>query len=271
MYFLLLDRKRRRPAQEDDTEIVLRGTAQNNDPPKKRTDTTRTTRYAVGSIADGSPINPRKTYGRNSKSGRHSSLGGSPTESPRSSTRDLFGSSSSGSYSARGGEERERGRSASRSTNSYHYYTQPVDPQTLAEAARHVREAREQERRESRDSGRGSSRKDSKDRSEKTPSSSSSKNDTSSTNVPHKYSPPTVMSESVVVTGSAMNSTASSTNSLIAGNSQTSIGSTSGPWRSKLNNIKNSFLGTPRFHRRKMSNGTVESDSEDSQMIDTTE
>lgn len=273
VYFLLLDRKRRRPANEDETEIVLRGSAPNNDPPKKRTDTTRTSRYPMGSIADGSPINPRKTYGRNSKSGRHSSLGGSPTESPRSSTRDLFGTSS-GSYSARAGEDRERGRSASRSTNSYHYYTQPVDPQTLAEAARHVREAREQERRESRDSTRGSSRKESKDRSDKTASaSSSSKNDSSaaSSSVPHKYSPPSVMSESVVVAGSSMNSTNSSSNSLIAGNSQTSIGSTSGPWRSKLNNIKNSFLGTPRFHRRKMSNGTAESDSEDSQMIDTTD
>ncbi|CAA94127.2 Serine/threonine kinase SAD-1 [Caenorhabditis elegans] len=270
VYFLLLDRKRRRPAQEDDTEIVLRGAAQNNDPPKKRTDSSRTSRYPMGSIADGSPINPRKTYGRNQKSGRHSSLGGSPTESPRSSTRDLFGSSSSGSYSARAGEDRDRGRSASRSTNSYHYYTQPVDPQTLAEAARHVRDA--QERRESRDSGRGSSRKESKDRSDKSASSSSCKNDASSTSsVPHKYSPPSVMSESVVVSSSTMNSTNSSTNSLIAGNSQTSIGSTSGPWRSKLNNIKNSFLGTPRFHRRKMSNGTAESDSEDSQMIDTTD
>ncbi|CAI5454938.1 unnamed protein product [Caenorhabditis angaria] len=260
VYFLLLDRKRRRPAQEDDTEVVLRGAAPNNDPPKKRTDTTRSNRYPVGSIADGSPINPRKTYGRHSKSGRHSSLGGSPTESPRTSTRDLFGSSS-GPYSARGTED--RGRSASRSTNSYHYYTQPVDPQTLAEAARHVREVRELERRESRDSGRGSSRKDSK---ESKPADASFSND-----VPLKYSPPSNMSESVVVGGSGIGSTTSSTSSLIAGNSQTSLGSTSGPWRSKLNNIKNSFLGTPRFHRRKMSNGTAESDSEESQMIDTSD
>ncbi|KJH48378.1 kinase domain protein [Dictyocaulus viviparus] len=63
VYFLLLDRKRRRPAHEDETEIVLRGSAQHNDPPRKRTDSARTNRYAVGSIADGSPINPRKTYG----------------------------------------------------------------------------------------------------------------------------------------------------------------------------------------------------------------
>uniref|UniRef100_A0A1I7V3P4 non-specific serine/threonine protein kinase n=1 Tax=Caenorhabditis tropicalis TaxID=1561998 RepID=A0A1I7V3P4_9PELO len=272
VYFLLLDRKRRRPAQEDDTEIVLRGAAQNNDPPKKRTDTTRSSRYAMGSIADGSPINPRKTYGRNSKSGRYSSLGSSPTESPRSSTRDLFGGgNSSGSYLARAGEERERGRSASRSTNSYHYYTQPVDPQTLAEAARQVREVREQERKGIKDNGRGSSRKESKERAEKAPNSSCCKNEGASSSASHKYSPPSLMSESVVVAGSTLNSANSSSNSLIAGNSQTSIGSASGPWRSKLNNIKNSFLGTPRFHRRKMSNGTAESDNEDNQMIDTTD
>lgn len=73
------------------------------------------------------------------------------------------------------------------------------------------------------------------------------------------------MSESMHC-GSGISSNVSSTNSLIAGsltlknidkveiagNSQTSIGSaasSSGPWRSKLTNIKNSFLGTPRFHR----------------------
>ncbi|KAK6034473.1 hypothetical protein COOONC_28023 [Cooperia oncophora] len=63
VYFLLLDRKRRRPAHEDETEIILRGSDQHGDPPKKRTDSARANRYAVGSIADGSPVNPRKTYG----------------------------------------------------------------------------------------------------------------------------------------------------------------------------------------------------------------
>ena len=33
----------------------------------------------------------------------------------------------------------------SRNTNSYHYYTQPVDPVCVAEAARHVR-ARQQQK-----------------------------------------------------------------------------------------------------------------------------
>ncbi|EPB76312.1 kinase domain protein [Ancylostoma ceylanicum] len=262
VYFLLLDRKRRRPAQEDETEIVLRGSAQHNDPPKKRTDSARANRYAVGSIADGSPINPRKTYGRH-RSGRHSSLGGSPTESPRSSTRDLYSSCNSGVYSAR--TQEDRGRSSARNTNNYHYYTQPVDPQTLAEAARHVRAVRqEQERRESRDARESRDRGNGRDR----PESRESPRSEAVTEASKCPSPPK-MSDSIISTG--LGSTTSSTNSLITGSSQASLNTSSGPWKSKLTNIKNSFLGTPRFHRRKMSNGTAESDSEDSQMIDTSD
>lgn len=49
--------------------------------------------------------------------------------------------------------------------------------------------------------------------------------------------------------------------------------STSRPWR-RLSNIKNSLLGTPRFHRRKLSSGssgTGESDSEENQMLESSE
>lgn len=66
-----------------------------------------------------------------------------------------------------------------------------------------------------------------------------------------------------------MGSAASSSNSLASGGgSNTNI--TSIPWRTKINSIKNSFLGTPRFHRRKMSSGsgTGESDTEDSTILD---
>nr|CDJ86356.1 Serine threonine protein kinase-related domain containing protein [Haemonchus contortus] len=148
VYFLLLDRKRRRPAQDDETEIILQGSAQQNDPPKKRLDSARANRYVVGNIADGSPINPRRTYGRH-RSARHCSLGGSPIESPRSSSREPYAFGDSGVHSAKTRED--RGRSSSRSSNNYHYYTQPVDAQTLAEAAKHVRARQEKERRESRE------------------------------------------------------------------------------------------------------------------------
>lgn len=64
----MLDRKRRRPAQDDET-VILRGNSSHfnsnlivMDPPRKRTDTSKP-RMAIGSISEGSPINPRKTYG----------------------------------------------------------------------------------------------------------------------------------------------------------------------------------------------------------------
>ncbi|KAK6031524.1 kinase domain protein [Ostertagia ostertagi] len=264
VYFLLLDRKRRRPAQEDETEIILRGSAQHNDPPKKRTDSARAIRYAVGSIADGSPINPRKAYGRH-RSARHYSRGGSPTESPRSSSRDLYACCSSDVHSLR--TQEDRGRSSSRNANNYHYYTQPVDPQTLAEAAKQVRAVRqEKERVENREVLQVQ-----EDRNQGRNVDTARRQETKRTNIEFeatKNTSPPKTSTSIISTG--LGSTTSSSTSLVTGSSQTSLNASVGPWKSKLTNIKNSFLGTPRFHRRKMSNGTSE-DSDDGQMLDTTE
>uniref|UniRef100_A0A914DLW6 non-specific serine/threonine protein kinase n=1 Tax=Acrobeloides nanus TaxID=290746 RepID=A0A914DLW6_9BILA len=248
VYFLLLDRKRRRPAQEDETEVVLRSSTHNLDPPRKRTDTSRP--RPVGSISEGSPINPRKTYGRS----RHSSLGGSPNGSPKSSPRSFY-TMNAGALLATARQANvalqnhlsdERGRPTSGRANNYHYYTQPVDPTVLAAATRQVARA---------------SRRD-----QNLSVSNSSQNTPSHSPVLHNNITP----ESIT-NGSGIGSAASSSNSLASGSSQTSVNSTSGPWRSKLSTIKNSFLGTPRFHRRKFSagNGTGESDSEDSMMLDT--
>ncbi|KAF8354125.1 sad-1 [Pristionchus pacificus] len=277
VYFLLLDRKRRKPANEDDTEVVIRGNSVIADPPKKRTDSSRPGRYAVGSIADGSPINPRKQYGRY-RSGRHASLGGSPSGSPRSA-RDVFTAASNpSSFSARGdrNEEREnsreaRGRSAtSRNSSNYHYYTQPVDPACLAEAARHVRAVRQQGSKlkevhaKERNNGMDTSTISTASASPST-NSVAKRSDSRGEN---KYSPPSIMTDSMASGG--MGSTTSSTNSLISGGGSSSnqLNSSSGPWRAKITSIKNSFLGTPRFHRRKMSNG---SDNEENQIIDTSD
>ncbi|KAK0397631.1 hypothetical protein QR680_002198 [Steinernema hermaphroditum] len=240
VYFLLLDRKRRRPAQEDETEVVLRGSIHTLDPPKKRTDSQRPSRYPVGSISEGSPINPRKTYGRYTR-GRHSSLGGSPNGSPRSSPRDPFGggllATARQANVAAHEDTTSRGR-----TNNYHYYTQPVDPVTLAAAARQVRASRQEQTTVKTSTVR---------KPQPTPDSS--------------------MTDSMVGC-SGITSAGSSTSSLL-GSSSNVLSAASGPWRSKLTNIKNSFLGTPRFHRRKFSSGsgTGESDSEESQMLDTSD
>ncbi|KAI6187771.1 Protein kinase domain-containing protein [Aphelenchoides besseyi] len=289
VYFLLLDRKRRRPAQEDETEVVLRGSTHANDPPRKRTDTSRP-KYPTGSICEGSPINPRKTYNRNSRN-RHSSLTGSPTSSPRLDTRSFYGGPSRGDSAAAliatarqanttnsvsatttpsasanssvsltgevagivkqhhpivANTERNNGNAAGRGPQSFHYYTQPVDAAVLAAAS----------------TNRQSRRKDVPRPSNENPSTSNSRTSltTQSNVIPdpaHNYS--------------NMGSAASSSSSIASGGSNTNI--TSIPWRSKLNTIKNSFLGTPRFHRRKLSSGSGggESDTEDSNILDTSD
>ena len=176
---MLLDRKKRKPANEEETEVGVgvRGVA--IDPPRKRTDTSRPRLPTGGSLADGSPINPRKSYstsycgGGKTPRNRHSSLGGSPVESPRifcsasargaapslpkpqnqaaaaadalasfAATQRIVGSTSAS-------EQRRQQQAIASSTsgssvgstaapkpasNSYHYYTQPVDPLVLAAA-----------------------------------------------------------------------------------------------------------------------------------------
>uniref|UniRef100_A0A8R1XVH5 non-specific serine/threonine protein kinase n=1 Tax=Onchocerca volvulus TaxID=6282 RepID=A0A8R1XVH5_ONCVO len=236
VYFLLLDRKRRRPAHEDETEVILRGSNFNHDPPRKRTDSSRPSRYPFGSISEGSPINPRKTYGRYSR-GRHCSLGGSPNGSTRSSPHEsLSGSigpltpSSRQICSAASQQAEEHGR-LNFGTN-YHYYTQPVDPEALAAAARRVRTSMDEKH------------------LQRSPR--------------HSHATSNMVPETRISSSSSMGSANTSTN-----NSSSTI-STSRPWR-RLSNIKNSLLGTPRFHRRKMSSGssgTGESDSEENQMLE---
>ncbi|EJD75799.1 serine/threonine kinase SAD-1 [Loa loa] len=237
VYFLLLDRKRRRPAHEDETEVILRGSNLSHDPPRKRTDSSRLSRYPFGSISEGSPINPRKTYGRYSRD-RHCSLGGSPNGSARSSPRESIsggiGPPSSRQICSAISQVEDHGRISARTSN-YHYYTQPVDPEALAAAARRVRTSIDDKhlQRNPRRSHAGSN----------------------------------MMPETRMSSSSSMGSANTSTNSL------SSTISTSRPWR-RLSNIKNSLLGTPRFHRRKMSSGssgTGESDSEENQMLESSD
>ncbi|KAK6027216.1 hypothetical protein OSTOST_06753, partial [Ostertagia ostertagi] len=151
--------------------------------------------------------------------------------------------------------------------NNYHYYTQPVDPQTLAEAAKQVRAVRqEKERVENREVLQVQ-----EDRNQGRNVDTARRQETKRTNIEFeatKNTSPPKTSTSIISTG--LGSTTSSSTSLVTGSSQTSLNASVGPWKSKLTNIKNSFLGTPRFHRRKMSNGTSE-DSDDGQMLDTTD
>ncbi|VDN03020.1 unnamed protein product [Thelazia callipaeda] len=266
VYFLLLDRKRRRPAHEDETEVILRGSNLSHDPPRKRTDSSRPTKYPFGSISEGSPINPRKTYGRYSR-GRHCSLGGSPNGSTRSSPRESVSSSVGPIVSSprpmnqvASQRAEERGRLSTRS-NNYHYYTQPVDPQALAAAARRVRTSIDENHlQQSPRHSQGSSNIMLESRMGSNLGMGSSNISTSSLSTGII---PFILEEDKIFLTFLLQLKCCLGNTII----------TSGPWR-RLSNIKNSILGTPRFHRRKMSsgsNGTGESDSEENPMLESSD
>ena len=205
VYYLLLDRKRRRPATEDETEVVLRNTHTTTfDPPRKRTDTTKWSRYPTAGLSEGSPINPRKNYGRQQRP-RHHSLGGSPNGSPRTSPMpgQTRGSTALNAYSkptsARGQQNVPPPPSV---TNAYYPVGLATGTATTAPGTNAV-----------------------------------------GPHPPYSSSRPPAPPVSPI---------------------------TGQQWRSKLNTMKNTFFGTPRFHRRKMSSGDG-SDSEDSYILDTSD
>uniref|UniRef100_A0A915EEP6 non-specific serine/threonine protein kinase n=1 Tax=Ditylenchus dipsaci TaxID=166011 RepID=A0A915EEP6_9BILA len=259
VYFLLLDRKRRKPAQEDETEVVLRSsTLHNVDPPRKE----------LILLSLDYPLELTLVKARQSIPGRHMedmvvlsrnfySARGQPV--PLSSdiggiSATAFSATTKTAHWYWAGSNGGNGRPG----NNYHYYTQPVDPVMLAAASRQVRTSRKDQAYNSNPSGIQSMQ----------------------TSLIHNSTTP----ESIASCSGMGSSAASSSNSLASGGSSTSMinsmmtttNNSTAPWRSKLSStIKNSFLGTPRFHRRKFSAGstssagTGESDSEESMMLDT--
>uniref|UniRef100_A0A1I8BP20 non-specific serine/threonine protein kinase n=1 Tax=Meloidogyne hapla TaxID=6305 RepID=A0A1I8BP20_MELHA len=283
VYFLLLDRKRRRPAKEEEPESVLRNSTFDNivDPPRKRVDTSKP-RLPPSRIADGSPMNPRKNRYRL----RQSSLGGSPEDSPQHSSRSLFPQSargnafttsqkveeallslSSGKHRISLGSNHSRNSNntntnnyqQNRQQNNHHYFTQPINPLIVQRASR-------------RD-----------EQNNTTQTQQSNNNKSNGTNIPPLLLPankprvPITTTNTGVVTTTptaVASSAASSSNSIASSsgivlmnspsmnasnNSITAVSSSSnssiigptGPWHSKLSTtIKNSILGTPRFHRK---------------------
>nr|CAD2165394.1 unnamed protein product [Meloidogyne enterolobii] len=283
VYFLLLDRKRRRPAKEEEPESVLRNSTFDNivDPPRKRVDTSKP-RLPPSRISDGSPMNPRKNRYRL----RQSSLGGSPEDSPQHSSRSLYPQSargnafttsqkveeallslSSGKHRISLGSNHSRNSNnsnyqQSRQQNHHHYFTQPINPIIVQRASRRDEQSAKQE------------------------IQTQQSNKSNGTNIPPLLLPAnkprvpiTTTNTGVVVTTTTTptavaSSAASSSNSIasssgivlmnspsmnasnnsitaVSSSSNSSIIGPSGPWHSKISTtIKNSILGTPRFHRK---------------------
>jgi hypothetical protein len=233
-----------------------------NDPPRKRIDTSKP-KLPPSRIADGSPMNPRKNrlvsasayyfllIFTNRYRIRQSSLGGSPDNSPQASPRSFYsarGNAASGQQvtdalialsqtQIPGAIKVHRATvGATSRTNNYHYFTQPVNPIIVHRASR--KDEQHNVLQKTHNGSTNESRKQYSSTTMNTSSAASSSNSIASTN------------------SSQLNASTSSISSTTQG---------TGPWRSKISNtIKNSILGTPRFHRKSVGNGSIgtESDSE---------
>ncbi|CAH1382345.1 hypothetical protein MTP99_006309 [Tenebrio molitor] len=231
IYFLLLERKRRRPAYEDDTDSILRmRVSETSDPPKKRIDTCRVNGQSglqFGQISEGSPLTPRRSHYKRhhprrspSTGSTHSSLGvHSPTRSSGASSPILFNSTTA-PLNTHSGMSSPVQRAASHHAHrtSAHVSNTHVTVTPAPATPTHHR------------------------------ANSSGGTSTSS-----------VMS--------TLTSPESDTSSLVSGPTiltpmtppgSPHSGATSHHWRSRLTTIKNSFLGSPRFHRRKLQTSSEE-------------
>ncbi|KAL1502557.1 hypothetical protein ABEB36_007682 [Hypothenemus hampei] len=234
IYFLLLERKRRRPAYEDDTDSVLRIRSNElADPPKKRIDTCRVNganSLQFGQISEGSPLTPRRSHYKRHHARRSPSTGSthsnlsihSPTRSSGASSPIMFNSTSSNTHSGMSSPVNQR------TTPSSHH---PTSMTPAHRASAHV-------------------------------------TNTHVTVTPPPATPTHHRANSSGGTSISLTSPENDTTSnLVTGSNilvpmtppgSPHLSTTSHHWRSRLTTIKNSFLGSPRFHRRKMQTSSEE-------------
>ncbi|XP_034941264.1 serine/threonine-protein kinase BRSK2 isoform X2 [Chelonus insularis] len=229
IYFLLLERKRRRPAYEDELEAVkvgMRGSAGalEADPPRKRVDTCRvngSTTLNLGQISHGSPLTPR----RQSRSMIDPDSTRHHTRRPPSTGSHTHASHS---HASTPGSSPLHGPnvggllSPHRVIPSSHHGQSPT-PHRLSISGTA--------------SGNGT-----------TPSTTTT----------------TTTSTTPSGGGQPLSNVSIELNEIQSigltppGSPHTGAGTGAHHWRSRLTTIKNSFLGSPRFHRRKLLTSTEE-------------
>ncbi|XP_044763334.1 serine/threonine-protein kinase BRSK2 [Coccinella septempunctata] len=238
IYFLLLERKRKRPACEDDSDSILRiRNTESQDPPKKRIDTCRVNGQSplqFGQISEGSPLTPRRSTYKRQHARRSPSTGSTHSNlSIHSPTRSSSGASSPIHFN-------------STSNNTHSALSSPV----CQRAASH--------------------------HGHRSTTNTTSSHISPNTHVTVTPAPPTpthhrANSSGGTSTSSILSTLTSPENdnaNLLAGSTILSQmtppgsphSSSSHHWKSRLTTIKNSFLGSPRFHRRKLQNVTTASD-----------
>ncbi|XP_071057213.1 serine/threonine-protein kinase BRSK2 isoform X1 [Onthophagus taurus] len=230
IYFLLLDRKRRRPAYEDESDSLLRIRTDVNDPPRKRIDTCRVNgqnTLQFGQISEGSPLTPRRSHYKRPHARRSPSTGSthstlsvhSPTRSSGASSPILFNNTSGTLSSPVNTARSHHGSSATHRSSTHVSSNTHVTVTPPPATPTHHR---------ANSSGGGTTG------SSLLATLTSPENDSS-----QLVTGPQILTP-MTPPGSPHSST------------------TSHHWRSRLTTIKNSFLGSPRFHRRKMQTSSEE-------------
>ncbi|KAJ9589453.1 hypothetical protein L9F63_017356, partial [Diploptera punctata] len=223
IYFLLLERKRRRPAFEDDTEAIVRVRSESSDPPRKRIDTCKvngTATYQFGQISEGSPVTPRRQQ-----------FNGATRHHNRRSPGSGGGS----------GSHTSNIQNSSATSSPLHTTFNNAASTTLAGILSPV-------------SQRAASHHH--HHHHRPTHVSSNAHTTLAPPSPHHQ-----RANSSGGTPTESNDTSTGASSGIApctppGSPHTST--TGHHWRSRLTTIKNSFLGSPRFHRRKLQTSSEE-------------
>ncbi|CAH0712929.1 unnamed protein product, partial [Brenthis ino] len=234
IYFLLLERKRRRPARDDEPRPPAPATP--SDPPRKRLDTCRVNGQSAhfGQISEGSPITPRRSQFR-SASSRRSEGRSSPQLSASPPGHTPHRVSSLGGTPATPGSPL-----ASPSIREHHHQRANSTGPTISlnisgEPGEAVIIINESPMMASSVAVRPHS-----------PSQSHRVRERSSLPGPGSTQTPT------------QTSLFPNLGTIPSGAGAGAAGGAAAPWRARLATIKNSFLGSPRFHRRKMQTSSEE-------------
>ncbi|XP_050558004.1 serine/threonine-protein kinase BRSK2 isoform X3 [Spodoptera frugiperda] len=246
IYFLLLERKRRRPARDDEPRPAA--PALPPDPPRKRLDTCRVNGQSAhfGQISEGSPITPRRSQYSRSASGRRGEGRSSPQlpASPPTGHTPHRVSSLGGTPATPGSP---LGKSSPSVREHHHQRANSTGP-TISlnisgepgEAVIIINESPIM----------GSSvavRPHSPSQTHRVRERSSLPGPPSTTQSPAQ---PSLFPNLGTITSVAPGGVGSGVCGGGAG--------AAAPWRVRLATIKNSFLGSPRFHRRKMQTSSEE-------------
>lgn len=246
VYFLLLDRKTRKQPIDDDDDVIRPRPDRIDiaDPPRKRIDTYEQSNLSFGQISVGSPLQPRrqtfnnqKNYARRSlssaPSGRSSSMHGTPrmgSLSPNQSLniqRPTSPHSSLATPTRRSHQQQSRSRADRNSINVVNSSESSESTKDSSSSSKYGRDQLQQENNQSPVHHRTNSGPDIA-----VSVYAANKQNANNLNVDTNR-----MTSSTVIPPGSPN---------LDNNSPGQI------WKTRLTNIKNSFLGSPRFHRRKM-------------------